>query len=111
MPPMQGITKRFVRAKHLMKKGEDDEAIHYFDFIFRRLKGIENHQQGRLPYMLECIQYPGETMFVPGAWWHAVINLDNTVAITENVCNAGNFDRVWILTRKGRKRLAYKWLH
>lgn len=49
-------------------------------------------------------------MFVPGAWWHSVINLDNTIAITENVCNAGNFERVWVLTRKGRKRLSYKWL-
>jgi len=27
-----------VRGKHLRKKGEDDEAIHYFDFIFPRLK-------------------------------------------------------------------------
>jgi histone arginine demethylase JMJD6 len=50
-------------------------------------------------------------MFVPGAWWHAVLNLNATIAITENVCNEGNFERVWMLTRKGRKRLAYKWLH
>lgn len=49
-------------------------------------------------------------MFVPGAWWHAVINLDITIAITENVCNPGNFERVWIQTRRGRKRLAYTWL-
>lgn len=49
-------------------------------------------------------------MFVPGGWWHAVINLDNTIAITENVCNAGNFERVWTETRKSRKRLAYRWL-
>ena len=93
-----------------MNKGEDDEAIHYFDFIWPRLKGLENHDQGKIPTIIECIQYPGETMFVPGGWWHAVINLDNTIAITENVCNEGNFERVWTLTRKGRKRLAFKWL-
>ena len=49
-------------------------------------------------------------MFVPGGWWHAVINLDNTIAITENICNQGNFERVWTQTRKSRKRLAYRWL-
>jgi histone arginine demethylase JMJD6 len=49
-------------------------------------------------------------MFVPGGWWHAVINLDNTIAITENIVNHGNFERVWTQTRVSRKRLAYRWL-
>ena len=93
-----------------MQKGEDDEAIQYFDFIWPRLKAAEGQPQGKLPTIIECIQYPGETMCVPGGWWHAVLNLDNTIAITENVCNAGNFERVWTSTRKSRKRLAYRWL-
>jgi len=109
-PPGPGITKKLVRGKHLIKKGEDDEAIHYFDFALPRLKQAENHPKGKLPDMIECIQYPGETIFVPGGWWHGVLNLDTTIAITENVCNEGNFERVWVLTRAGRKRLAYKWL-
>lgn len=111
IPPGPGILKRFCRGKHLMKKGEDDEAIHYFDFIFPRLKRLEHmNEGGKLQTIIECVQFPGETMFVPGGWWHAVVNLDNTIAITENVCNEGNFERVWILTRKGRKRMAYKWM-
>lgn len=55
IPPMPGVSKKFVRAKHLMKKGEDDEAIHYFDFIYPRLKSLENHYQGALPYIIECV--------------------------------------------------------
>ena len=94
-----------------MTKGEDDEAIQYFDFILPRLKSQEGPGgTGKIPYWIECIQYPGETMFVPSNWWHAVLNLDVTVAITQNVCNYGNFDRVWLRTRKGRKKLSVKFL-
>jgi len=49
-------------------------------------------------------------MFVPSNWWHAVLNLNLTIAITQNVCNEGNFDRVWVRTRKGRKKLSVKFL-
>jgi len=38
IPPGPGITKNFVRGKHLRLKGEDDEAIHYFDLTFPKLK-------------------------------------------------------------------------
>ena len=96
IPPGQGITQDFVRGNHLKKQDEDKEAIHYFDLILPRLKQQENRENGKLPVIIECIQYPGETMFVPGGWWHAVLNLDNTIAITENVCNEGNFERVWV---------------
>ena len=96
----------------MAKIGEDDEAIQYFDLILPRLKQIEGPcGSNKLPVIIECIQHPGETMFVPGNWWHGVLNLDFTIAITQNICNRGNFEQVWRSTRKGRKRLSVNFLH
>eukprot|EP01083_Nonionella_stella_P003910 11255_1 len=108
------VPKNVVKGKGLVKKHEDDEAIHYFTFILPRIRKEAISSGGTDKYTnFECYeftQYEGETVYIPNGWWHAVLNLTHTVGVTQNFCSQRNFDQVWIKTRSGRKKMAYKWL-
>lgn len=43
---------------------------------------------------IECTQLPGETIYVPSGWWHCVLNLETSVAVTQNYVNSANFEFV-----------------
>ncbi|GBG28299.1 Bifunctional arginine demethylase and lysyl-hydroxylase JMJD6 [Hondaea fermentalgiana] len=39
---------------------------------------------------LEVIQEAGDTIFVPAGWWHLVLNLEDTVSVTQNFVSGAN---------------------
>ncbi|CAK9083667.1 unnamed protein product [Durusdinium trenchii] len=98
-------TKKRVKGKDLLRSGEDDEAIMYFDYILPRIKQAYPDLK-----IYEGLQKPGEVIFVPGDWWHGVLNLEDTVAVTQNYCGPDNFDLVWTKTRREREKIAWLWL-
>lgn len=38
----------------------------------------------------ECVCEPGDLIFIPCGWWHSVINLEDSVAITQNYVSRTN---------------------
>lgn len=94
-----------VKGKKHRRKGEDDEAIHYFDYLLPRLRADFPSLK-----VYECVQEAGDIIFVPGQWWHGVLNLTDTIAVTHNYCGRDNFDDVCKRTSRQRSLFFSRWL-
>jgi histone arginine demethylase JMJD6 len=81
------LAYQVAKGLDVILKGEDDEAVNYFVDILPRIKA----KWGSQYTPIEFTQMPGETVYVPGGWWHSVINIDDTVAITQ-VCYSSSMN-------------------
>ncbi|KAI9204246.1 uncharacterized protein BJ171DRAFT_424476 [Polychytrium aggregatum] len=89
----------------------DHEAATWFACVYSQLAAESTRDENGQTLLdrlgvVEILQRPGETVFVPGGWWHVVINLDFALAVTQNYCSRGNLEYVWLKTRFTRPKLA-----
>lgn len=43
---------------------------------------------------VEALVFPGDLIFIPSGWWHQVLNIGHTAAVTQNFCSRVTFPRV-----------------
>ena len=55
---------------------------------------------------LETIVGPGEVIFVPHGYWHMVINLDESIAITQNYVSESNLADVLLFLQKTPEQIS-----
>ena len=68
----------------------------YFEQMAVEEKGTDNdNEQNQIVRCMECIQKPGEIIFVPSMWFHAVLNVKASIAVTQNYCSRTNINQVY----------------
>lgn len=83
-----------------------EEASDWLINIYPRMQSNSWPQEYK---PLVTLQYPGDVIFVPAGWWHVVLNLRTSVAVTQNFVSKDNFTVAWELTSKEKPDLALLW--
>ena len=83
------------------REGEEEESAREF------------FERGREELPEDCrviVQREGEIVYVPAGWFHVVLNLTVTVAISNSVCTVQDFFKNWAELLEADPEMAEEWL-
>jgi JmjC domain, hydroxylase len=75
--------------------------LHYYPLVKQLLK---KQSKSVRPIMGTC--RAGETVFVPNGWWHCVMNIEESIAITQNFVDSSNLANVIKFLRDKRSQVS-----
>jgi len=58
---------------------------------------------------IDFIQEPGETVYIPNGWWHNVVNLELSVAVTQNFVGDHNLEDARAAVKEEDAEVAREW--
>ena len=73
---------------------ESDGAVCWMKHVLPKVKEYFCDEYAGSGRMIDFMQRPGETVFVPSGWWHIVVNVSTTVAVTQNFASRTNLGRI-----------------
>jgi hypothetical protein len=110
--PMSIASGSFLYTNEEKIMGRAYEAVEYFDIIVPRIRKwmatLSQDERDRYG-MREFLQHPGEVVFVPNSWPHAVVNHGcDAVSFTQNWASpyGPNFKEIWKVMCVRRRHLA-----
>jgi hypothetical protein len=94
---IEGCKRVSFYPPHVIPPGVDEELIHteyyasedcmdWYRNIYPKLRPEERPA--------EVLVQRGEVLFIPSGWWHQVMNIGHTIAVTQNFCSTVTFPRV-----------------
>ena len=99
-------------AKDIVVNVNIKSGIYWFLNIFPQIilnDDIVGNKQKIQPYF--TIQKAGDIVFVPCDWYHVVINLENTVAITHNFAMKRDVNKIIPRVFRDEPQFGLKWLN
>ncbi|CAD8159252.1 unnamed protein product [Paramecium octaurelia] len=107
-PP--SVDKNIIKGKSLISKDVLENINNPIDYFSIIVPLVKKHCDSQNIKYYDFIQSEHETVYVPNGWWHAVLNIEDCVAVTQNYVCDQNLEKFWIAFNKENPTLSQQFL-